>query len=222
MPPAHTPEPEYLIDDLETLKVLSDPRRMAILEELDRAGEGLTVKQVGEALGEDPSKLYYHVRLLERHGLIVVVATRLVSGIVEKQYGLRARTFQISHALLTTTSEGGQPGLLATFLDSTRDEMEDSLRAGLLHLDAPEAERTAICQKAHGMRLSPERARELRGRLLDLLAEFDDPAGQDRGPDAQAYTLLVTLYPLAPRSKSETHSAEDSPEANDDHEGEAE
>jgi DNA-binding transcriptional ArsR family regulator len=223
MPPTHTPEPEYLIDDLETLKVLSDPRRMAILEELGRAEDGLTVKQVGEALGQDPAGLYYHVRLLERHGLIVVVDTRLVSGIVEKQYGLRARTFQVSHALLTTSGsgEGGQSGLLTTFLDSTRAEMEASLRAGLLRLEASEPERTAFCQKAFGMRLAPERARELRHRLMDLMAEYDEPTGYDRGLDAQTYALLVALYPLAPPDMAASDSAETIAEDPEEDKGEA-
>ena len=35
-----------------------------------------------------PNRLYYHVNLLEEHGLIRVTDTRLVSGIVERTYGL--------------------------------------------------------------------------------------------------------------------------------------
>ena len=197
-PAAYSPEPDYLIDDLETLKVLSDPRRMAILDELGRAEAPLTVKQVGEALGQDPAGLYYHVRLLERHGLIVVVDTRLVSGIVEKQYGLRARHFSVAQTLLTAGGESdAQVGVLTTFLDSTRAEIQASLRAGLLRPDEGEA-RTAILEKASGLRLSVEQARALRQRLADLLAEYDDPAAQMRDPDAQTYALLVALYPLAP------------------------
>ncbi len=86
-----------VIDDLATLRLLSDPLRRALIEKL---GEGpTTVKQLARAMDMKPNRLYYHVNLLEDHGLVRVTQTRIVSGIVERTYALVARRFSVSEAL---------------------------------------------------------------------------------------------------------------------------
>ncbi|MGB7093974.1 MAG: winged helix-turn-helix domain-containing protein, partial [Anaerolineales bacterium] len=62
------PAPVMMVKDLETLKILADPLRNQILEIL--APEKLTINQMAEKLGLAPSKLYYHINLLEKYGLI--------------------------------------------------------------------------------------------------------------------------------------------------------
>jgi AcrR family transcriptional regulator len=47
---------------------------------------GRTVKELAEALGVPPTRLYYHVKILEHAGLIEVVERRMVSGIEERTY----------------------------------------------------------------------------------------------------------------------------------------
>ena len=69
------PAPVITISDLDTLKVVSDPFRVQILEVL--VHEPQTVNQVAEKMGLAPSKLYYHFNMLEKHGLIQVVDTTL-------------------------------------------------------------------------------------------------------------------------------------------------
>src|SRR5215204_376969 len=75
-----------IIDDLETLRLLTQPVRLKIVEALRSAPGPLTVKELAVALGTTQTKLYYHVNLLEGADLIRVAATRLVSGILEKRY----------------------------------------------------------------------------------------------------------------------------------------
>ena len=65
------PNSHFLITDLETLRVLTHSLRAQLL---DQFGEGaMTVKQVAGRMGLVPNKLYYHVNMLEEHGLIRVV-----------------------------------------------------------------------------------------------------------------------------------------------------
>src|SRR6266513_2118828 len=78
------PAPEMVVSNFDTLKVVADPTRLRILEVLIE--QPLTVKQVARKLEIAPTKLYYHVNLLEEHGLLTVTASRVVSGIIEKQY----------------------------------------------------------------------------------------------------------------------------------------
>ena len=48
----------FVINDLETLKVVADPVRNQIMEVLEKKPQN--VKEVAEKLGLAPSKLYYH------------------------------------------------------------------------------------------------------------------------------------------------------------------
>src|SRR5919199_432922 len=106
--PTQPPADELTISDLDSLRVIADPLRLRILESLI---EPRTVKQVAAELGIFPTKLYYHMQLLERHGLIMVVDTRLVSGILEKRYRAAARCFHVDHALLALSGPTGDEGL---------------------------------------------------------------------------------------------------------------
>ena len=95
---------EMVIDNLETLKVLADQLRKRIMEQFD---EPSTVKEVARKLGTSPSKLYYHVNLLEEHGLLKVTDTRIVSGII----------YVIKHGLMWRDAllQSGAHSVAATF-----------------------------------------------------------------------------------------------------------
>jgi len=67
----------FIINDLETLKVVADPVRNQILEVLEKKPQN--VKEVADKLGLAPSKLYYHFNMLEKVGLIKVVESRQVA-----------------------------------------------------------------------------------------------------------------------------------------------
>src|SRR5689334_15395153 len=94
---------ELVITDLETLKVISDPLRLQIMEVVQHNSR--TVKQIAAELDIAPSKLYYHINLMEEHGLIHVTDTRIVSGIIEKQYQAAARNLRVNHSLLSPNKE---------------------------------------------------------------------------------------------------------------------
>src|SRR5215204_4136406 len=91
------PEKEFVLDNLEALKVTADPTRLRLLESL--VEKPLTVKEVAKKLDIASTKLYYHINLLEEHGLIRVVKQRVVSGIIEKQYRTRAYSFNVKQAM---------------------------------------------------------------------------------------------------------------------------
>ena len=96
---------EMTITDLEVVRIVSDRLRLRVLEAFGRSRGPRTVKQVAAELGESPTKLYYHVNLLEGAGLLVVAESSLVSGILEKRYTPAAKSFRIERRLLD--SAGG-------------------------------------------------------------------------------------------------------------------
>jgi putative molybdopterin biosynthesis protein len=82
----------------EQIKLLSDPRRLAILRLL-MAGQA-TLTHLGQALGEHPAWVRHHIKKLEEAGLVEVNEIKVTSGVTEKFYRSRAGAFLIQEMVL--------------------------------------------------------------------------------------------------------------------------
>ncbi|TJY41796.1 helix-turn-helix transcriptional regulator [Cohnella pontilimi] len=69
---------------MELLKILSDPRRSRILHLA--SDKPVTVKILAEQLGEDPLRLYYHVKKMVKAELLEVKETRQHGNLTEHYY----------------------------------------------------------------------------------------------------------------------------------------
>ena len=193
MKKSKTPK-SFRIKDLETLRALSDPLRMQIVELLS---EKMTVKQVAEKLGLAPSKLYYHFNTLEKLGLIEVAETHMVANMVEKVYSSNADMVDVDPSLFSFSKEGENESLnlaVSSTIDATRDDLVRSLQARQFQLEqgAEEQPRRIIINRLIS-RLPEERVAEFQDRLVALLKEFDDE--NDSSSDLQPYALTVAFYP---------------------------
>lgn len=199
-------EDEFIIEDVEALKMIADPLRLQILRNLDKPR---TVKDLAERLDTPATKLYYHVNQLEKHDIIRVVDTRVVSGIIEKHYRVTAKSYHVSKSLLKATKDSDEQleVLLSAIFDTAKAEIKQSVQAGLLRIDeaVKEPQRDGIIW--HGsMSLTPEKFAELNGRLQSLLEEFDQAAHDEDEADKEPYGLVVTFYPIVnKKEESESH-----------------
>lgn len=189
------PKPLFTIEDLETLKVVADPLRTQILELL--TVEPLTVKQVAERLGLTASKLYYHVNMLEKHGLIRVVSTRVIANVIEKQYRAEAVDYDVAPALLSFSSESGQANintLVQVTIDATRDDILRSFQARAFDLGhgAPAQPRRVVLSRQLS-RIPEDMAEAFRDRLEALVREFS--AADEAGAATQTHALTIAFYP---------------------------
>lgn len=91
------------ITDIELFKIIMDPRRRNII---DLAKEKpVTVSQIAEALGEKPSRLYYHVKKLEEAGILELVETRQHGNLIEKYYKAVPKSLEFDKSILAEHSE---------------------------------------------------------------------------------------------------------------------
>jgi DNA-binding transcriptional ArsR family regulator len=200
------PEAERVISDVETLKALSDPLRLRIVERMvTRVDDPWTVRELAAALGVPPTRLYHHIELLLERELIRPVERRVVSGIIETRYRIAQLSLRLDRRLFTADSDESVAVLhdvLTTVFDRTRDEIEDAIRAGLIDT-AEEAEPARKLLLSKGLiRLSPRRAAELRSQLMAIVEEFerleiDDPQPDEPGGAPIPFGTLLALYPFA-------------------------
>jgi len=201
----HLPiEDIFLIDNLETLKVVADPLRLQILELLRR--EPQAVKQLAAAMSVPLKKLYYHINLLEAHRLIRVASTRIVSGIIEKQYQVTAYRLSVERALLSLAAPANDEGVdafLSLILDHAKSEISKGVRAGLIDPAHKTMAQRGLVLGRRWIRMSPERADAFLLRLKALEDEFEALQAEPTDAATQFYELLLGLYPTEPPVHSE-------------------
>jgi putative molybdopterin biosynthesis protein len=93
------------IDSFHDLKILSDPRRLAILRLLMKLPA--TLSQLGEALDMTAARVRHHLKILEDTGMVELVRTQPVRGFVEKYYRATSQAYFINAAVMPEPSKQG-------------------------------------------------------------------------------------------------------------------
>lgn len=200
--------PQLVIDNLDTLKVLSDPTRLEILKhigDVNKRGKRCTVKQLAKLMQTPPTKLYYHIKLLEEHELLVVGETRVVSGIIEKHYQVAAMDISLDQNALSLHT-GAKNIALEEVLNSINQIVTSSLnniRASLITRYEEELaakEGGAPAGKQFAMQISKDeylltfdQAESFKERLTNLLQELEKLSDQNlSSAEPEALYIEVT------------------------------
>jgi DNA-binding transcriptional ArsR family regulator len=62
------------VSDAQTLRALTHPVRIALLEALSMGGGAMTATQLGEQIGESPTTCSFHLRQLAKYGFVEAAA----------------------------------------------------------------------------------------------------------------------------------------------------
>lgn len=116
----------YQLQTIEQMRTVADPLRIRIFEAL--AQHAMTATQVGEELDIPAPKAHYHVRELERIGLVKLVETRERSGILEKYYRAVARNLQAPPHLLQSSDPGEIAGVITEMFSGMSQSFLTALR----------------------------------------------------------------------------------------------
>lgn len=87
-----------VLTTIEEIRIFSDPYRMKIMNQFQKASRPVTIKEIADKLGEVPAKVYYHARKLESIGLLEIAETKIINGITAKYYTAYEGTIEINHA----------------------------------------------------------------------------------------------------------------------------
>lgn len=184
----------FVIDDLDTLRAISEPTRAAIIELLT---EPRSVTQLAAALDVPRTRLYHHIELLQSKGLIDQVEERRVGALTERVYALTAKVYRPSARLLRRGDEDSRVDALTTLVfDTTKSDLRRAVAAGDTKLGTGErASRLSLGRSIAN--LAPEQAAEFTRELEALVARFDEAHGD--AEDARPFAFVWALYPSSRR-----------------------
>ncbi len=194
------------IRDLETLKVISDPLRVKILDLVslaNQAGDLRTVRQIAEQMDIAPHKLYYHINLLEKHGLLLVAETNVVSGIIEKHYRVQARQLVVDRDLFRTELTADERteaafALLDGVYEAARDDLEQALSLRERQASPGIGGRSGHISRDLA-RISQSQAEAFYEKLMDLIEAFGQ-SEPEPGSEERVFSLSVIMLPTDPGS----------------------
>ncbi|MDF2714311.1 MAG: hypothetical protein K0R28_1236 [Paenibacillus sp.] len=193
-----------VVHDPEQAVVLLNPLRAQILAHMRKP---VSAAEVGRLMQETPQKINYHLKALEKVGLVRKTGSRQVRNLVEVLYQAIAKSFVLSDALgfePETVRRMKEDGSLSHLVHSSEKLKRDALRL---------MERTEAGETVHSATLSAtvrlvdeeERQSFVREYMeaLRLLTEKYGGSG-DRSMNGKAdaqpaqsgsYEVLVAVYP---------------------------
>lgn len=187
------PHSVITINSLHTLKVYFDPMRTRIMHEL--ANEPRTVHQVAESLGVPFTRLYYHIKMLEKHNLLRVVdVVQLAGAIEEKYYQVTARQFTVSRNLLTFDPAGKNDSLeymLDGIFGASQRDIRKSVADGRIDLNETSPHPKSLLAHKFLLRLTDDQATNFQRDLQELLLKYQSYETSSNDP---YYSCLLALY----------------------------
>ena len=84
------------LENIKQIRVLSDPYRQEILSHLGLLRIPSTAKEIAQSMGEPPSKINYHIKVLENYNFVDIDHTENINGIIAKYYKVAVKNYDFS------------------------------------------------------------------------------------------------------------------------------
>lgn len=180
------------IDDLDTAAALLKPARLSVLRGM---ADPTTCTELAQTLGSTPQKVHYHVKALERAGVVEKIAERKVRGIHEGIYRATATSYWLSPRLV------GQVGARRTrdqaslgYLISLAEEVQEDV--GRLAASNDEAEHIPSLGLAAHINLGDGAAREeFMHAVTEMFQTLAERFSNTTDAPGSTFRLALACYP---------------------------
>jgi DNA-binding transcriptional ArsR family regulator len=182
----------HVLNDPETLSVLGHPLRVQILEGLRAPASAAAVARV---VGQPRQKVNYHLKELERVGLVQATGERRVGNFVETLYQAVARSYVVSPKVAwadprRTQALADQHSLETLVLLGERLQHD---AAGLLDRAAFNGEQIASASVAADVQFASEADRA--AFLQDYVEAITQLVERYGAKEGASYRVLLAAYP---------------------------
>ncbi|HET9253289.1 MAG TPA: helix-turn-helix domain-containing protein [Candidatus Eisenbacteria bacterium] len=189
---ARSARPDRTISEPAQLQVLASPLRQEILDLLARTGAA-QVAEIASLLGRPADSLYYHLRELERVGLVVSSRARANGSRGEMLFRAAQREPTLFHDVSSPSNTSAVESIVASMLRlGIRDFRNASASDGVC-THGPRRELWAL--RVTGW-LDPSQVAEINRRIHDLKDAVARP--RSRG---KLYAITILLTPLTHRTR---------------------
>ncbi|MFC4076853.1 helix-turn-helix domain-containing protein [Salinithrix halophila] len=186
----------YRVESLEQAAALLHPLRGEILAHLT---EPVSAAEVARRIGEIPQRVNYHLKALEKVGLVKRVGSRRVKNLVEGLYLGVARSYLLADTL----------GLSPTALSRLKDQQSlshliqtsERIKTAALRLmdRSEEEEEVPSATLSTEIRLKDETDRQ--AFLDEYVTQLEQLAAKYQSTDGSPYRMVMAVYPEAENGK---------------------
>ncbi|MDQ5867399.1 MAG: helix-turn-helix domain-containing protein [Chloroflexota bacterium] len=186
------------IEDVDQAAALLKPQRIEMLKLMDRPR---TCVELGKVFGETPQKIYYHVKAMEKAGLVVKTGERRVRGTVEGFYQAKARSYWLAPSLVSQV--GGErlvrEQLSLGMLLSLAEEIQEDI-GHLAHESAREVPSLGLSAYIHlPIEARAKFLQEVQETFQGLARKYglvsNDAPGQEQSDAGNTFRLVLACYP---------------------------
>jgi len=188
----------YVIQDRRQLVALASSARQEIVDVLPRLGAA-SVAEIADALGRPADGLYYHLRGLQRVGLVVEAGARRVRGRSEVLYRTIAQTLALRQEPRSIQSSRATGKIVASMLRLGIRDYRASIQDPDVRLSGDERELWAL--RTTGW-LSMKQLGAVNALVRRMIHDVSRPSR--KGSKLYAVTLLLT--PLDYRHRKKQHA----------------
>jgi DNA-binding transcriptional ArsR family regulator len=179
----------FLIREPAQLRTLSSPVRQEVLDALAAAGES-SIAELAALLGRQPHALYYHLRALERVGLVQRVGVRRNGKSDAVLYAVPAPRMVIEYRLGSGRFEADMGKTLRSMLRLTERDYRRALR--FRSSVAEGASRNLLCSRTKARLTEPQLAR-VNAHFAAMFEELAGAQGQHAG---RLHAVTLVIAPL--------------------------
>lgn len=179
------------LSDPRAIRALAHPARLAVIEELYSGGLDLTATECAELAGLSPSAMSYHLRALERAG-IVQRAPSTGDG-RERPWRAAGRSLQVDSQRTSAAADAASDALGSTVLAQLMTQY------GEYH--ARRAEESPAWREAAGVStghlwLLPEEVQRIQREIFDAMEPYRGRSAGSRPDGARRVRLGLLVFPV--------------------------
>lgn len=191
----------YRIRTARQIEALASPARQEVVDSLAVSG-AVSIAELASDLGRAPDSLYYHVRQLERVGLVVQRGARSVGARNEVLYDVPGARMVIDREPRSPAEQRALLRVVTSALRGAERELRSALESGRA-IYRRCAQRNAWAARVKGW-LDADELAEVREHLDAIAAIL--LRGKQR-PGAKLHTITHVLTPLEPTQRSRSRTA---------------
>lgn len=185
------------IEAPEQAVTLLHPLRMELLKRMD---EPRTCPELAAAFDSTPQKIYYHVKALEKAGLVEKINEKRVRGVVEGYYQAKARSYWLAPHLVgqiggeKTARDQGSLRFLLALAEEVADDVGRLGAKSESGVDVPSLSLSAHIYLPDGRRRA-DFLTDVQQTFQELARKYGIPPDEADDLTGKMFRLILATYP---------------------------